>query len=56
MSYLYCSSSKGCAGGLGFSRYLESFDNFPESEFFDDLDEPIFFVPDFPFDELEVQL
>lgn len=26
MSYLYCSSPDGRVGGLGFSRYLDSFD------------------------------
>lgn len=54
MSYLHCSSSDGCAGGFGFSRYLDSFDDIPESEFFDDVDEPILFVSDFPFDQMEV--
>lgn len=49
MSYLYYSSSKGCAGGLGFSRYLVSFDYIPESEFFDDFDEPILFFAGFSF-------
>ena len=56
MSCLYCSSSDGCAGGLGFSRYLESFDDIPESEFYDDIDNSMLFVPDFPFDQLEVAL
>lgn len=39
MSYLYCSSPDGRVGGLGFSRYLDS----------------LLFVPDFPFDEMEVE-
>lgn len=31
MSYLYWSSPAGCVGGLGFFRYLDSFDDIPES-------------------------
>ena len=54
MSSLFWSSSDGCVGGLGFSRYLDSFDDIPESEFFDDVDNSMLLVPDFPFDEMEV--
>lgn len=54
MSSLFRSSSDGCAGGSGFSRYLESFDDIPESEFYDDIDDSMLFVPDFPFDQMEV--
>ena len=56
MSFLFWSSPDGCVGGFGFSRYLGSFDDIPESEFFDDLDEPMLFVPDFPFDDMEVNI
>lgn len=55
MSCLFWSSSNGCVGGPGFSRYLESFDDIPESEFFDDIDDSILFLPDFPFAEMEVE-
>lgn len=54
MSSLFCSSSDGCVGGLGFSRYLDSFDDIPESGFFDDVDNSMLLVPDFPCDEMEV--
>jgi hypothetical protein len=54
MSYLYCSSLGGCVGGSGFSRYLASFDDIPESEFYDDVDDSMLLVPDFPFDDMEV--
>lgn len=54
MSYLYCSSLDGCVGGSGFSRYLASFDDIPESEFYDDVDDSLLLVPDFPFDDIEV--
>lgn len=56
MSYLYCSSSEGRVGGPGFSRYLLSFDDIPESDFYDDIDDSMLFVPDFPFDQMEVEL
>lgn len=46
MSFLFCSSSDGRVGGLGFYRYLASFDDIPESEFYDDVDDTI--------DEMEV--
>lgn len=39
MSYLYCSSPDGRVGGLGFSRYLDSFDDIPASEFYDVVDD-----------------
>lgn len=55
MSSLFWSSPDGRVGGLGFSRYLDSFDDIPESEFFDDVDNSMLLVPDFPFDEMEVQ-
>lgn len=55
MSSLFCSSPDGCVGGLGFSRYLVSFDDIPESEFYDDVDNSMLFVPDFPFDEMGVE-
>lgn len=48
-------SSDGCVGGAGFSRYLASFDDIPEFEFFDDVDNSMLFVPDFPFDEMEAE-
>lgn len=54
MSCLHWSSPDGCVGGPGFSRYLESFDDIPESEFYDDIDDSMLFIPDFPFDDLEV--
>lgn len=54
MSYLYCTSVEGCVGGPGFTRYLVSFDDIPESEFYDDIDDSMLFVPDFPFDLMEV--
>lgn len=54
MSYLHYSSSGGRVGGPGFSRYLSSFDDIPESEFYDDIDDSMLFVPDFPFDQMEV--
>lgn len=54
MSSLFWSSPGGCVGGLGFSRYLDSFDDIPESEFFEDVDNSMLLVPDFPFDEMEV--
>lgn len=54
MSSLFWSSPDGCVGGLCFSRYLDSFDDIPESEFFDDVDNSMLFVPDFPFDEMGV--
>lgn len=53
MSSLFWSSPVGCVGGTGFSRYLDSFDDIPDSEFFDDVDNSMLFVPDFPFDEME---
>lgn len=56
MSYLYCSSSEARVGESGFSRYLESFDDIPESEFYDDIDDSMLFVPDFPFEQMEVEL
>lgn len=52
MSSLFWSSSDGCAGGLGFFRYLASFDDMPESEFYDDVDDSLLFVPDSFFDEM----
>lgn len=55
MSFLFCSSPDGCVGGLGFSRYLASFDDIPDSEFYDDVDDSLLFVPDFPFDDMEVE-
>ena len=55
VSCLFWSSLNGCVGGPGFSRYLESFDDIPESEFFDDIDDSILSVPDFPFSEMEVE-
>lgn len=54
MSSLFWSSSVGCVGGPGLTRFLESFDDIPESEFYDDIDDSMLFVPDFPFDEMEV--
>lgn len=54
MSYLYCSSSEGRVVWPGFSRFLDSFDDIPESEFYDDIDDSMLFVPDFPFDQMEV--
>lgn len=54
MSCLYWSSSDGRVGGLGFSRYLVSFDDILESEFYEDIDDSMLFVPDFPFYDLEV--
>lgn len=54
MSCLHWSSPDGRVGGPGFSRYLVSFDDIPESEFYDDIDDSMLFVPDFPFDDLEV--
>ena len=48
MSSLFWSSPDGCVGGLGFSPD-------PESEFYDDVDNSMLFVPDFPFDEMEVE-
>lgn len=54
MSCLFWSSSDGCVGGSCFSRYLESFDDIPESEFYDDIADSMLFVPDFPFDQMEV--
>lgn len=55
MSSLFWSSLDGCVGGLVFSRYLASFDDIPEFEFFDDVDNSMLFVPDFPFDEMEAE-
>lgn len=55
MSSLSWSSLDGCVGGPGFSCYLASFDDIPESEFYDDVDNSMLFVPDFPFDEMEIQ-
>lgn len=55
MSFLFWSSLDGCVGGLGLSRYLVSFDDIPESDFYDDVDNSMLFVPDFPFDQLEVE-
>lgn len=55
MSSLFCSSPDGCVGGLVFFRYLASFDDIPESEFYDDVDNSMLLVPDFPFDEMEVE-
>lgn len=54
MSYLYWSSLDGCVGGPGFSRYLASFDDIPKSELYDDVDDSMLLVPDFPFDDMEV--
>lgn len=55
MSFLFWSSREGCVGGLCLSRYLASFDDIPESEFYVDVDNSMLFVPDFPFDQLEVE-
>lgn len=55
MSSLFWSSSDGRVGGLGFFRYLASFDVIPESEFYDDLDDSALFVSDSPDDEMEVE-
>lgn len=55
MSCLFWSSSNGCVGGLGFSLYLESFDDIPESELYDDVDDSMLFVSDSLF-EMEVDL
>lgn len=54
MSSLFWSSPDGCVGGPGFFRYLASFDDIPESEFYDDVDDPILFVPDSLDDVMEV--
>lgn len=48
------SSLYGCAGGPGVTRYFQSFEDIPESEFYDDIDDSMLFVPVFPFDEMEV--
>lgn len=56
MSYLYWSSPDGCVGGLGFSSYLESFDDIPESEFYDDIFDSMLLDPDSPLDVMEVDL
>lgn len=56
MSCLFWSRYNGCVGGPGLSCYLESFDHIPEAEFFDDIDYSILFVPDFPFDDMEVDV
>ena len=55
MSSLFWSSPDGCVGGLGFSRYLASFDDIPESDFYADVDDSMLFVPDSPDDEMEVE-
>lgn len=55
MSFLFWTSPDGCVGGLGLSSYLASFDDIPESGFYDDVDNSMLFVPDFPFDQLEVE-
>ena len=55
MSYLYWSSPDGCVGGLGFFRYPESFDDIPESEFYDDIFDSMLFDSDSPFDVMEVE-
>lgn len=55
MSSLFWSSSDGCVGGPGFFRYLVSFDDIPESEFYDDVDDSMLFVPDSFVDEMEVE-
>lgn len=49
------SSSDGSVGGLGFFRYLASFDYIPESEFYDDVEVPILFVPDSLDYDMEVE-
>ena len=54
MSSLFWSSSDGCVGGPGFFRYLASFDDISESDFYDDVDDTMLFVPDSPDDEMEV--
>lgn len=54
MSSLFWSSLDGCVGGPGFFRYLASFDDIPESEFYDDVDDSMPFVSDSPDDEMEV--
>lgn len=55
MSSLFWSSSEGRVGGLGFFRYLASFDDIPESEFYDDMDDSVLFVLGPPDDEMEVE-
>ncbi len=56
MSSLCWSSLDGCAGGLGFFRYFASFDDIPESEFYDDVDDSMLFAPDSFVDEMEVEV
>lgn len=54
MSSLFWSSPDGFVGGPAFFRYLASFDDIPESEFYDDVDDPILFAPDSLDDDMEV--
>lgn len=56
MSSLFWSSPDGCAGGPGFFRYLASFDDIPESEFYDDVDDSMLFVLDSLDDDMGVDL
>lgn len=55
MSCLHLSSPVGRVGGSSFFRYLASFDDIPESEFFDDEDYPILFLPGSLVDDMEVE-
>ena len=54
MSSLFWSSLDGCVVGPGFFHYLASFDDIPESDFYDDVDDSILFVSDSSDDEMEV--
>lgn len=55
MSSLFWSSLDGCAGGSGLFRFLASFDDIPESEFYDYVDDSVLSVLD-SLDDMEVVL
>lgn len=55
MSSLFWSSPDECVGDHGSFRFLTSFDEIPECEFYDDVDEFILFVPDSLADDRELE-
>lgn len=56
MSSLFSSSPVGSAGGSGLFRFLAAFDDMPESEFYDDVDDSLLLVLESLDFDLEVVL
>lgn len=56
MSNFYCSSTDGCEGGYSLYRLVSAFDDFPEFEFYDDVDASMLFVQDSDFMENDMEV